>query len=189
MSECIGYLMPQFLDDLTERVEALGTRWTKRKIASLFAQNFDPVGLFAPIITTSKLILQRCWKEASVAIDLKKSWDVEITNEDLLNDIRKFITELYELRSFRIPRLCLKQNAKLRRLVIFSDASQKAYGACGYLTGRTDVDDISPSVHLIFAKSRLTPSKQAISVARAELLGACLGTQIALECTVRLSKS
>ena len=130
LSECIGYLVPQFIDDLTERVEALGTRWTKRKIASLFAQNYDPCGYFSPVVTTSKLILQRCWREASVAMDLKKSWDMEIKDKDLLSDIQKFIDDLYKLKELRIPRLCLKESAKLRRLVIFADASQKVYGAC-----------------------------------------------------------
>jgi len=181
LSECLGYIVPQFLDDLEERVQACGPKWTKRKVASLFAANFDPCGFWAPCTTTAKLILQRCWRESSVATDLKRSWDVQITDQNLLDDINRFIQDLYLLKGLRIKRVCLKANAKLRRLVVFADASQRVYSACCYLIGRTHADDEKPSCHLVFAKSRLTPSKQVLSIARAELLAACLGTEIALE--------
>ena len=75
---------------------------------------------------------------------------MELTDQDLLNDINKFITDLYLLKGLRIKRVCLKANANLRRLVVFADASQRVYSACCYLIGRSDADDENPSCHLFF---------------------------------------
>lgn len=48
--------------------------YTKREVASLAAKLFDPIGLIAPFLVRSKLILQSLWTKGV-------GWDEEIPME------------------------------------------------------------------------------------------------------------
>ncbi|XP_065086354.1 uncharacterized protein LOC135708281 [Ochlerotatus camptorhynchus] len=62
------------------------------------------------------------------------------------------------------------------QLHFFSDASEKAYGACVYM--RSEDQHQNNFVHLLAAKSRVTPLKTRHSIARLELSTAVLSTEL-----------
>ncbi|GBP12586.1 hypothetical protein EVAR_10249_1 [Eumeta japonica] len=65
-------------------------------------------------------------------------------------------------------------SAKYTQIHIFTDASEKAYGACAYI--RTVTHD-SVEVHLLAAKSKVAPLKP-MTMPRLELCAALLGTRL-----------
>lgn len=140
---------------------------TKRTILSLTAQIFDPLGLLAPVVIISKLIIQDIWK-------LKLSWD-ETIPLDLHTKWLKFKDQLAFLKNINIPRHVQLENASLVELHGFSDASEKAYGACVYLRSVNSLGKYK--ISLLCAKSRVAPLK-TVSLPRLELCGALILAQL-----------
>ena len=243
LSRDLEFLTPQFCDSVELKLKEINGRWSKRSLSSLISTCFDPLGHFAPTILFGKLLLQRVWKQASdTLVDVKKSWDLSIVEEDILQDIDKFIENIRALRDFRIPRLCINPDANEMKLVCFVDASAKSYGACFYLIGKVNTTSVSSlqnvgdgnsypknvgdipnscnnsanvreqlfrtsyhfskeqfsntsdrfsgrprnqitdingtSVKLIFARSRLCPTKSKVTIARLELMSCTLGAEL-----------
>ncbi|KAL0881752.1 hypothetical protein ABMA27_001541 [Loxostege sticticalis] len=139
---------------------------TKRTILSIVSQIFDPLGLINPCILVAKVILQKLWSS-------KYDWD-----EDLPSDIcdmwSTFLNSLNHIKIIKIPRYVLCDLPFLIELHIFSDASMQAYSACVYLKS---VSNKQVSVHLIAAKSRVSPIKP-MTMPRLELCGALLATRL-----------
>ncbi|XP_025836570.1 uncharacterized protein LOC112906526 [Agrilus planipennis] len=136
---------------------------TKRTILSNVAQIFDPLGLLAPIIVIAKLIIQDLWQ-------LKLSWDQSIPL-DIHTKWCKYSDQLKFIRHIQIPRQVICRQANMIELHGFSDASEKAYGACVYIRSRNNSGLYT--VSLLCAKSRVAPLKN-ISLPRLELCGALL---------------
>lgn len=143
--------------DITRRV-------TKRTIISDIARIFDPLGLCGPVIVLGKLFMQQLWK-------LNLDWD-ESLPQNLHSTWRKFQNELSLLNNLRIQRhispLIDPNNHQLHG---FSDASERAYGACLYLRTANNMGDVA--VHLICSKSRVSPIN-VVSLPRLELCAAVL---------------
>ncbi|XP_041973748.1 uncharacterized protein LOC121729336 isoform X1 [Aricia agestis] len=140
---------------------------TKRNILSLISQVFDPLGLVGPCIVQGKFILQQLWV-------LKCSWDEEVPT-DLKLQFLEFLESLQALNSIRIPRWVSCNNPFLIELHIFTDASERAYGACAYV--RTVAIDDTVCVRLLASKNRVAPLKPT-TIPRLELCGALLGTRL-----------
>ncbi|XP_063630400.1 uncharacterized protein LOC134801733 [Cydia splendana] len=98
---------------------------TKRDMLSVIAQIFDPLGLLSPFVITMKMLLQRLWLQ-------KITWE-----EELPPGITKQWVELLEglpaLNDVRVPRHVICNSHVAFDLHIFSDASERAYGACVYV--------------------------------------------------------
>ncbi|XP_076246223.1 uncharacterized protein LOC143186434 [Calliopsis andreniformis] len=167
-SKTLGLLWLLEPDELRYSVKShLRNRITKRTVLSETAQIFDPLGLIGPVITTAKLFMQRIWQ-------LQLEWD-ETLPQDLHTQWTTFRSELVIISSFSIPRRVVCDNVQQVELHGFSDASEKAYGACVYL--RTwDTSGIW-TVRLLCAKSRVAPLK-SISLPRLELCAALLLAQL-----------
>ncbi|XP_076377783.1 uncharacterized protein LOC143259436 [Megalopta genalis] len=142
-------------------------RVTKRVILSEIAQIFDPLGIIGPIITRAKIIMQELWQ-------LKTGWDESISQE-LHTQWQQYRNDLQELVSLKIPRGVAMGKLESTELHGFSDASERAYGACVYLRSLTTSGIWE--VRLLCAKSRVAPLK-TISVPRLELCGALLLAQL-----------
>lgn len=142
---------------------------TKRKILSILAQCFDPLGFLAPIIIKGKCLIQKLWS-------LKLDWDTEISEELILKEWKSFTENLYSLSHLRIPR-CLFDNKPKEsvELHVFSDASSTAFAACGYI--RTIYNDGTISSHLLVSKSRVAPLK-VVSIPRLELSAMLLAANL-----------
>jgi len=97
---------------------------TKRDVLHNVAKIFDPLGLFSPITLHGKLFLQKLW----IA---DQSWDEPICSE-LNLEWNEVLQLLMEIPSLRIPRI-VKSMKRSNQLLIFCDASTKAYATVIYL--------------------------------------------------------
>lgn len=167
-SKTLGLLWRSLSDTFSFSINLnCSDRATKRHILSTIAQIFDPVGLVVPCIVEAKIIMQQLWLA-------KCSWDelVPTQIQDAWND---FQNSLHLLNEFKIPRWVLCESASCLQLHIFTDASEKAYGACAYV--RSVSRDGEVNVHLLTAKSKVAPIKST-TIPRLELCGALLGSRL-----------
>ncbi|XP_045471824.1 uncharacterized protein LOC123678716 [Harmonia axyridis] len=136
-------------------------RLSKRIILSMTSQIFDPLGLVGPIVVIAKMFLQRLWQE-------KLDWDQQVSNH-LSVTWNDFCKELLLLNNLKIPRYVCCENYTIIEIHGFADASEKAYGACIYISCK--VQDKPYKTQLLCSKSRVCPLKQ-ISLPRLELCAA-----------------
>lgn len=137
---------------------------TKRVILSAIAQIFDPLSLIGPILVVAKIIMQQLWS-------LNLSWDESIPQE-LYCKWKDYQVSLKSLNDLKIPhRIRNLHSSKKIDIHGFSDASERAYGACLYAVTRDK--DGKLSCHFICAKTRETPLK-VLTVAKLELCAALL---------------
>lgn len=150
--------------------------WTRRRVYSMVAKLFDPVGLLAPVTAWAKIHMQALWIAT-------QEWDEPIPTqmECLWN---KFQAQLSMLKEIKFTRHAVIDQPLRIQFHCFSDASEAAYGACVYIRS-TDVDG-NVKVELLSAKSRPAPLKR-ISLARLELCGAVLATKL-MKCVGRALK-
>ena len=145
------------------------TNVTKRIVCSELAQIFDPLGLFAPIVTRAKMFMQHLWAEGY-------DWDV-ILPDNLKGEWQKFREDIQYLNQIQIPRHVFNGIVpKSQEIHTFVDASEKAYGAAIYLRATHTNNQVS--VRLLCAKSKVAPINQS-TLPRLELCAAVLGAKLA----------
>nr|XP_049697612.1 uncharacterized protein LOC126054832 isoform X1 [Helicoverpa armigera] len=140
---------------------------TKRKILSVIAQIFDPIGLVVPCIVEAKIIMQQLWLA-------KCSWD-EPVPEHIQLSWDSFQNSLPFLNDFRIPRWITCELSSSVQLHVFTDASERAYGACLYVRSVSLSGEVH--VHLLTAKSKVAPVKST-TIPRLELCATLLGSRL-----------
>lgn len=140
---------------------------SKRDLLSAIACIFDPLGLLSPFVISMKMLLQRMWLD-------KISWDEPLSLEYSAswNAIAK---DLPVLTNFRIPRLVMSASYHALELHIFTDASERGYGACAYV--RSVSSNHECMARLLIGKSRVAPIKPT-TIPRLELCGAVVGARI-----------
>lgn len=144
-------------------------RITKRTVTSDLARLFDPLGILSPILVTAKIFIQELW-------ELKLDWDQSLP-ESLHTKWIAFRSDLNILKTLQVPRHIFKGRVpETLQLHIFTDASEKAYGAAAYI--RSVFKDGTIMAHLLCAKSRVAPLKRQ-TIPRLELCAAVLGAQLA----------
>ena len=96
--------------------------------------------------------------------------------EELREEWIKFISQLFEMEEISFQR-CTKPNQAVGdpTLILFSDASETAIGACAYIRWQTQDGSFHSS--LLVAKSRLSPAKKT-TIPRLELNGALLAARL-----------
>ena len=146
---------------------------TKRKVLSIIAQVFDPIGFTCPALLQAKMMLQDSWVS-------KIGWDQE-WNPEQEKEFRKWYTELPKLGLIRIPRQTFVNGTpRSIQLHIFCDASKKAYAAVVYARSQ---DEDQVIIQLLAAKSRLAPldkkGNKSITINRLELMGCVIGARLA----------
>lgn len=144
------------------------TPLTRRNRLSDIAKLFDPLGWFAPVTISAKIMMQELWKA-------NLDWDIPVPTA--LADVWvKFRDSLTDLASISIPRCINSTSVHLaRRLVGFCDASERAYSAVIYSVILTNDD--AAVISLIAARTRVAPIK-SVSLPRLELCGALLLAQL-----------
>lgn len=146
---------------------------TMRNVYKVLARQYDPLGFIAPYTTRAKMIVQSMW-------DKPRDWDDPQIPQDLQKAWKEWESELHLLSSISLSRHYASAQADQmvasRQIHVFSDASERAYGAVSYL--RTE--DTEGRVHLAFlaARSRVAPRRQH-SIPRLELCGALTAAQLA----------
>lgn len=167
-SKTLGLYWDSLPDTLLFSIKInVGHKITKRIILSLVGQIFDPMGLVGPCIVEAKCILQKLWIN-------RCDWDDEVSS-DLKSEFLDFIHSLPSLNTLHIPRWVFCDQYELAELHVFTDASERAYGACVYV--RTVGTDGSICVRLIASKNKISP-KNPTTIPRLELCGALLGTRL-----------
>ncbi|XP_011884072.1 PREDICTED: uncharacterized protein LOC105571212 [Vollenhovia emeryi] len=136
---------------------------TKRTILSAVAQIFDPLGLVGPVTVRAKMLLQKLWQ-------LKLTWD-ETVPQEIYTAWTQYQTQLRNLEDIVIPRQARRGDADTIQLHGFSDASERAFGACIYV--RATDEQGNHTVRLLAAKSRVAPL-HTVTLPRLELNGAVL---------------
>lgn len=131
---------------------------------------YDPLGLIAPFTLTPKLLTRETVmskKERNAA----HTWD-EPLSDRLKAKWCRFFHEMYELENLTFDR-CIKPDDAVgdHMLVIFSDASSLAYGACANV--RWKLTNGCYHARLIVAQNRIATIKK-ITILRLELCGAVL---------------
>lgn len=169
LSKTLGLLWNCSTDSLTFSIHiSLTEKINKRAILSTIAQVFDPLGLVSPCIVEAKIIMQQLWI-------IKCSWDEEVP-EHIKKTWCNFVKSLPYLNNLAIPR-CIKLGSTLDvTMHTFTDASEKAYGACIYV--RTLAMDGSVNIRLLASKSKVAPLKPQATTPRLELCGALLGAKL-----------
>ncbi|KAL1280049.1 hypothetical protein QQF64_014649 [Cirrhinus molitorella] len=104
-------------------------------------------------------------------------WDEELPPE-LSQTWQQWCMELPQIHQIVIPRWYgtneLSEQSQV--LHVFTDSSEKAYGAVGYLQGQTT--EGQTVTRLVASKSRVAPIK-TITLPRLELMGALIGARLA----------
>lgn len=147
---------------------------TRRMILSQIASLYDPLGFVVPVILQAK-ILMRSMITGSPSGDKGIDWD-EPLDAPMVTKWKQFFVSLYELEDLTFRRALKPSNAFGRpTLIIFSDGSMQAYGACAYV--RWQIDENRFVASLIVAKNKIAPVKQ-LSIPRLELCGALVATRL-----------
>lgn len=98
---------------------------TRRRVYSIIARLFDPIGLIAPIVSWAKIKMQQLWLAT-------QDWDEPLSPE-LAKQWKEFHSSISILSELRIPRyVCLMESISMQ-FHCFADASEAAYGAVLYL--------------------------------------------------------
>ncbi|XP_068692428.1 uncharacterized protein [Montipora foliosa] len=137
---------------------------TKREALQKTAKVFDPLGLLQPVTAAAKILIQELWQEG---ID----WD-----EPLDQEWRVLAKEIGNATKLEFPRryftsdVCVDGNET--ELLVFADASQKAYGAAVYLVRGNQSS-------LAMAKSRVAPTRKHFTLPELELMAALTAARLA----------
>ena len=151
--------------DISESIPVL----TKRKILSQVNGIYDPLGMLAPFIVTAKILMRKLWKEKGL------DWDDAIPQSHQ-DEWKSFFEEFSKLPDVKIKR-CMKPTNSTGNpmLVIFSDASEEAYGAAVYARWETTSDDYES--RLIMSKTRIAPVR-ITDIVKLELSAAVVGKRL-----------
>lgn len=150
-----------------ELTESANEVISKRLILSKSFKIFDPLGLLSPCIIIPKLLLQQLWLE-------KVDWDTPVSQE-AQKSWSKFAKNAHHLSQIQIPRNILCESPEIIELHSFSDASQKAYGACIYMKSIDKSGNVT--INLLCSKSKVAPIK-ATTIPRLELSAALLAARL-----------
>jgi len=141
---------------------------TQRIILSQLNSFYDPIGLAAPFIVCAKIMMRRIHA-------YKLGWDDPVPDQDR-NNWMGFFKSLFEMEKLQFTRSTKAPGAIGKpTLIVFSDASEDAIGACAYVRWETDRGDYVS--RLLVAKSRLAPLRKT-TIPRLELNAALMGTRL-----------
>lgn len=159
-------------DNFAYHTRVQETSASKRKVLSVIARLFDPIGALGPMLLWAKCFMQRLWSD-------QLDWDDPLPAH-LLCEWQQFLSELPSIFNLTLSRhidLTCYQDVQL---LGFADASVKGYAATVYLRIVHKSGNIS--VHFISCKNKVAPLKsvtsdESLSIPRLELCGVLLLAQ------------
>ena len=141
---------------------------TKRLILSKLASVFDPIGAGAAVLVKPKIAMQKLWQ-------IGLGWDDELPPEIKRKRMTLF-EEMIALNNVRLKRCLTPPNAcGDPSLIVFSDASRQALGACAYVQWK--LKDGRFGVRFAAAKCRVAPLKE-LTIPCLELQAAVLASRL-----------
>ena len=138
------------VDGIENDLNIMSDNLTKRIVISQLNGIFDPLGLLTPFTVKGKILMRKLWQ-------LKYDWDTPLC-EKLREEWTLFFQDMLEIAKLKFSR-CVKpvQAIKNPILVIFSDASEHAFGACAYV--RWELQNGTFKSALLTSKTRVSPLK------------------------------
>ena len=155
--------------DFSERLPSVLTR---RMVSSVMASQYDPYGFLSPFLLKGKFLLRKLiTKDGEPNYD----WDDPLSSE-MKTEWATFFQSMFEMNDIEFL-MCHKPLKVIGNptLIIFSDASLLAYGACAYI--RYEMQNGSYISNLLTAKCKMAPIK-SLTIPRLELLGAVISARL-----------
>ncbi|XP_049287565.1 uncharacterized protein LOC125766030 [Anopheles funestus] len=151
------------------------TSYSGKQILSCIARMYDPLGIIDPVKMKAKMFMQRVWsyKESRGS---GRNWDNPLPDE-LQVEWKNFYAELKHLSDVSVPRTVIDRAEDNYQIHIFCDASEKGYGACCYIRSRNSHSG-EIVVRLFISKSKVAPLSKKLTIARLELCGALLASNL-----------
>lgn len=147
---------------------------TRRMILSQIAPLDDPLGFAVPVILQAKILMKSMITRSALG-DKGIDWDDPL-DTSVVNKWKHFFVSLYELEDLTFRRTLKPSNAFGRpTLIIYSDGSMQAYGACAHV--RWQIDENLFVASLIVAKNKTAPVKQ-MPIPHLELCGALVAARL-----------
>lgn len=153
---------------VNRHIDHLKENPTKADIVSNISTVYDPSGVFGPTVLIGKLIMQDFWREPNIG------WKDQAPLH-LVQRWRSYMEEVKLMTTIPINRWTFTSPSDQMHWHIFTDASEKAYGAAAYI--RTVKPNGKVHITLVATKSRVAPIKTQ-SIPRLELFGAVLGSKL-----------
>ena len=152
------------------KIKPRGLADTRRKVVSLTASIFAPIGFVAPYVVRAKIFLQSLWK-------LRQGWD-ERMPEEFIQEWSDWQNELEKLAEFSVPRFYRRVALYPMsiQLHVFGDASESAFCTVAYF--RFEYPGGQRQCAFVAAKTRVAPVKP-LSVPKLELQAAVLNVRLA----------
>ena len=132
---------------------------TQRKLLSESPKIFDPLGFVNPVTVRSKNLLSSQWSQRTAKSPF---WDKIISSEDC-QIWSKLAPDLMGLSDVEFPRYALSQDNETD-LLLFCDASKKAYGYVAYAKQGADTNFIISKCKTAPLQSRTLPTLELLSV-------------------------
>ncbi len=108
------------------------SQWTCRRLLSMVAKLFHPLGLLAPYIIMARMMLQ----DLIIGQDkMADPWDAPLP-EELENGWKIWYKQLPELNIIRVPCCVREANSTDLMLHVFCDASKDSFAACAYVISK-----------------------------------------------------
>lgn len=142
---------------------------TRRKILSLIASLFDPLGFLAPFLVKAKMFLQKIWQ-------LGIGWDDPLP-QAFMKEWSQWQNDLENISEFAVPRFYrhIAEKPMKIQLHVFGDASERAFGSVAYF--RFTYASGSVRCAFVTAKTRVAPQKR-LSIPKLELQAAVLSVRM-----------
>ena len=131
------------------------------------------MGLVGPFTLNAKIMMRQLW----IGEAKELGWD-DVIPKGYVQDWIKFFKELFEVKEISFAR-CIKPEKAIGNpsLVVFSDGSNDAFGACAYI--RWQKSDGSYESQLLASKNRVTPLKR-MTIVRSELCAAVMAKRLSV---------
>ena len=114
---------------------------------------YDPIGLATPFTVRAKMMLRTLTKA-------NFDWD------DPIPDVEREKWKFFFMDMFQMEKISFHRSTKPKNavgeptLIVFSDASEEAFGACAYARWKTEDNQFES--RLLAAKSRIAPIKRRL---------------------------
>ncbi|XP_062587767.1 uncharacterized protein LOC134249430 [Saccostrea cucullata] len=170
LQHSLGLVWDLNTDTFTYQVRDDEKPFTRRGVLSVVNSLFDPLGMIAPVVLQGRILMRDLIAET---ID----WDDPLP-ECRIKDWRNWKDSLKSLEHLQVPRCLLQhsyEDSDVKRLHVFSDASEQAIAAVAFL----QAIDNNRTIHIGFTygKSKIAP-KHGHTIPRLELCAAVLAVEV-----------
>ncbi|XP_062604472.1 uncharacterized protein LOC134266273 [Saccostrea cucullata] len=170
LQHSLGLVWDLNTDTFTYRVRDDEKPFTRRGVLSVVNSLFDPLGMIAPFVLQGRILMRDLIAET---ID----WDDPLP-ECRIKDWRNWKDSLKSLEHLQVPRCLLQHSYKdcdVKRLHVFSDASEQAIAAVAFLQAIDSNRTIR--IGFTYGKSKIAP-KHGHTIPRLELCAAVLAVEV-----------